>query len=35
LKKRYHDIPFSMATVIASLISLLGVFTFIVVIYRQ
>lgn len=35
LKKRYYDLPFSMATLIAALISLLGVLAFFTVIYRQ
>jgi putative membrane protein len=35
LKKRYQDIPFSMASLVACLISFLGVLAFIVVTYRQ
>jgi putative membrane protein len=35
MKMKYPEIPFSMATLIAGLISLLGVLTFVVVIYRQ
>jgi len=35
LKKRYHDLPFSMASMIASLIIILGTTAFIAIIYRQ
>lgn len=35
LKKRYHDLPFSMASMIAGLITILGIAAFIAIIYRQ
>jgi putative membrane protein len=35
VKEQYHEAPFSMALVIAGLISLLGVLAFIAVIYHQ
>lgn len=35
LKKRYHDLPFSMASMIAGLIIILGIAAFIAIIYRQ
>lgn len=35
MRKRYHDLPFSVASLIAGLITILGIITFIAVIYRQ
>jgi putative membrane protein len=35
LKERYHDLPYSLATVIAALISLLGILALLSVIFRQ
>jgi inner membrane protein YidH len=35
LKERYHDLPYSLATVIAVLISLLGILALIAIIFRQ
>jgi putative membrane protein len=35
LKERYHEIPYSLATMIAALISLLGILAFTAVMFRQ
>ncbi len=35
LKEKYHDVPYSLATMIAALISLLGILAFTAVISRQ
>jgi putative membrane protein len=35
LKERYHEVPYSLATVLAALISILGILALIAVIFRQ